>query len=676
MKSPLYPFFFIFLTILSFISCSRQTSSFIDLRNSKLINETGYGNIMAWFDEQDTARIPKTQWETPGQKDFWPAGIVIDFGQIYKITGVWIFDGPKSFYNGSDFEHKGGTLEIKTGQPFDWENQISYALSNDSAWHFVSFETSSRFIQFLKVPGETFMWNNSGPFQSDLEIRELILCGYPENNKNHEKAILLPEIYQKGKDIALNTTSDSTQNNRNHRFSMDQFIGVNNFFWSPASYNSQIGFIREYHHWKQNGVNSVNDPVSWFSADKAINFDVFYKQNMDKVCPDIHRHVQEEIFGEARPDFGNDPTVPASYELISDFIFQYAARYGHTIVSDALLRVQQGEPSLTGAGWISYLETWNEPDRWWGKDGDHFTPYQLSAMASAVYDGHLRTMGLNHGGKNADPLMKMVLAGLTSLDTSYISAMKWWSDHNRNGSFPADVITFHHYCNTSGGQTFHANTKGISPEADDFKGQLQKLVEWRNRNLPGCEIWLSEFGWDSSADSPQAATGHTNFPEKISSSELQAIWLIRGYLAGAAAGIDRMCMFMLNDEEGSGLFKTCGLLTINNTPKTSWYYLSTFMQTLKETFFNKEILSGHPDVWIYQFSDKENTKDVYVLWCPTSDGTIVKNFMFSIPGFIRGTKIIQFGDLNPSGKISPLKLMHNMAVLEVSETPLMIVVEK
>jgi hypothetical protein len=238
------------------------------------------------------------------------------------------------------------------------------------------------------------------------------------------------------------------------------------------------------------------------------------------------------------------------------------------------------------------------------------------------------------------------------------------------------VISFHHYCNTSGGQGFTPGTKGISPEADDFKGRVQRLVEWRNRNLPKCEIWISEFGWDTSPGSPQAATGHTQYPGDISTSSLQANWLVRGYLAGAAAGVDRMCMFMLNDEEGDGLFKSCGLLSVNNEPKQSWFYLQTLKNTLRGTYFSKEILSGQADVWIYKFTSGDNTRDIYVLWCPTSDGTSVKDYRFSISDTFHNAKLVQFVDNNPHGIVKPLKLTHNMVGVNVTETPVMIIVEK
>jgi len=79
------------------------------------------------------------------------------------------------------------------------------------------------------------------------------------------------------------------------------------------------------------------------------------------------------------------------------------------------------------------------------------------------------------GMKNADPLIKMVMAGLASLNLEYVRCMKLWSDFNRNG-FPADVLNFHHYSENG--------SRGISPEEDGLKEKLKQLVAYRDKYLP------------------------------------------------------------------------------------------------------------------------------------------------------------------------------------------------
>ena len=56
--------------------------------------------------------------------------------------------------------------------------------------------------------------------------------------------------------------------------------------------------------------------------------------------------------------------------------------------------------------------------------------------------------------------------------------------------------------------------------------------------------------------------------------------MVRAYLAGAAAEIDRMYMYMADDIEDPGLFRNSGLLTLDGKRKPSWYYTTTLKNCL------------------------------------------------------------------------------------------------
>jgi hypothetical protein len=151
----------------------------------------------------------------------------------------------------------------------------------------------------------------------------------------------------------------------------------------------------------------------------------------------------------------------------------------------------------------------------------------------------------------------MVMGGLAGLDLNYIKAMKAWADWNRDGDFPADVLNVHSYSNNIGGQG--ASRIGISPEADRLKDRLKELVDYRNRYLPGKELWLSEFGYDTHPASVQRAPAIGATSEE----EVQARWLARSFLAIAAAGFDRAAQYMLRDvsPESTTKYDTSGLVT-------------------------------------------------------------------------------------------------------------------
>jgi hypothetical protein len=481
--------------------------------------------------------------------------------------------------------------------------------------------------------------------------------------------------------IQKNSSERKTVNNNNNTntftkriYTFDEYMGVNAYKWTDNKLLEPVaGAVREYSHWFQNGVTNEKDSIAWVNIPKYGSFDAYYESSLEKyhldIIPDVHRHANIEE-GENKPDFGKDPLDPFSYKIIADYMFQMAARYGHTKVSEKFLRVKPKEPVISGAGWVRYFETWNEPERWWGDPDAHFSPYEYAAMASASYDGHLGKMGETYGIKQADPTSVHIMAGISSLEFDFPRAVKFWSDYHRNGSMPFDVLNFHHYNNSSGFQHANSDTKGISPEEDHFKERLEEVVRQRDHFFPDMEVWITEFGWDTSKESIQSATGHTLYPEKISIFELQGIWLVRAWLAGAAAGIDRMLMYMADDIENPGLFHDSGLLTLEGKKKLSWYYTATMKNCLKGTRFVKELDSGNKNVLIYEFADKEKT--VYVLWCPTSDGTIVKDYPFQLDEINKEILITRLADKQQKGLTEKLMLKKGSAKLKISERPLFI----
>src|SRR5690606_32247785 len=134
---------------------------------------------------------------------------------------------------------------------------------------------------------------------------------------------------------------------------------------------------------------------------------------------------------------------------------------------------------------------------------------------------HLGSLGKDKGVKHADPKAKMVMGGLASLNLKYfkyIKAIKFWADYNRDGNIPFDVINFHHYSNN---RTIKKglSVTGISPEEDSLRQKLIQIVEYRNREMPGKEVWLTEFGYDTHPQSPQRAPAIGS----MSQEEVQAI---------------------------------------------------------------------------------------------------------------------------------------------------------
>lgn len=106
--------------------------------------------------------------------------------------------------------------------------------------------------------------------------------------------------------------------------------------------------------------------------------------------------------------------------------------------------------------------------------------------------------------------------------------------------------------------------------------------------------------------------------------------------------------------------------------KVGYYYMYTLMNTLGSLTFVKEIDSGNEDVWIYEFADGKGTVG-YALWCPTSDGTVVEDYVLTIDG----TKAVltEAVDKDIDGVQTNLQIENNTVKVTVSENPVYVVVK-
>ena len=342
------------------------------------------------------------------------------------------------------------------------------------------------------------------------------------------------------------------------------------------------------------------------------------------------------------------------------------------------------------------MENWNEQDKWWAGRDSYFSGAEMAAMCSADYDGHEGSMGPTYGLKNADSTMKMAIGGLAVMDINYIKEMKLWSDQNRTTGFPADAINFHHYCNSAPGERSYGVSVGISPEDDNLKEKMKVIVEYRNKWLPGLEVWVSEFGYSTHPDSWQAspAIGYND------NEEIQGRWLLRSFLELSAAGVDRAYQYLLVDQssESSSSYAADGLVkdpwdynhayyvwendSIVDTlyhqhesyqRKKAWFHMSCMKNVMSGFHFYQELASGHQDINLYEFRNEANDSSVFAVWCKTSTNQIVNNFTFNV-----GTNAYQVVTVTPdsiskTGIKDTLTLNDDSVSLTVSEMPVFVI---
>src|SRR5690606_27189888 len=217
----------ILLILPCFLSCTQPPSAVIEVTEDMVINETGSGEHMAWFDEQYVKQIPATYWNTYGMITYWPSGLIIDFGREFMITELWVFDGDKVD------KLAGGILQVSNGEPFNWEDPQSLALSNGNEWVKMAYGKKTRYLQLQKQATATYDNGKAFPENHDLAIREVVIMGYPIGD------------------------TVSTEPNAPHNLtpvSMDEFIGMNSYIHTPNRVHDAVGVVREYRPWRWNGV--------------------------------------------------------------------------------------------------------------------------------------------------------------------------------------------------------------------------------------------------------------------------------------------------------------------------------------------------------------------------------------------------------------------------------------
>lgn len=555
----------------------------IELKPDMIINETALGDARLLVDEQKIAGDPlsghggicKNYW-FPGwiNDEFGGVSAVIDLGYTYELSNIALF-GTRAK----------GTIEIFVGNPKSWKKVIADSTINYRNWNIHPVKASSQYIR--------------------------ISC----NSRN-----LTAELVVYGKKNINITTQSAQKPYQKRPFQypiVEEMMGVNAFVDDPIEKLMPFSWIREYHDWEWNDgnkdTNTQKAEYKWAPSYPYWDFDQYYttlyKKNILVVpciqnCPSWrYQQVQNKPVHDTANAF-----LPSSYLSHGRFMFHFAARYGSEKNRDTPFQNASEQTNHSGLGLIKYLENYNEPDKMWMGRKPRFHPYEYAAMASADYDGHLCTMGKDIGVKNADKNIKMVMAGLSSMDTNYLKAIKFWSMHHRRGSLPFDVLNLHHYSQNIQPQY------GISPESDSLASKLKKLVSFRNQHFGNTPIWLSEFGYDTH---PQSSMRAGNDEDNV--EEQQAVWLLRYMIILSASGIDKAAIYMLRDvdAQNSTKYSTSGLTSTQKTgyqPKKSWHYLHTLRKSLGKYRFDEVLKSNIAGIEIYRYKHAINAQKAWVIW--------------------------------------------------------------
>lgn len=324
--------------------------------------------------------------------------------------------------------------------------------------------------------------------------------------------------------------------------------------------------------------------------------------------------------------YGKDFADPLSYIEQSRVAFQYAARYGsNTQVDPSLLSVSTeprwyGDYPNTvkiGLDLIKYIECDNERDKWWKGRKGYQTAREYAANLSAFYDGHKNTMGPAVGVKNADPNMKVVIAGLVT-GPDYVKGMVDWCKefrgYNPDGTVNLcwDIVNFHLYTDDASSTQSGTSTRGVAPEMGNASDILQNFVKVTRKVSNDLPVWITEAGYDISQTSPLKAIPIGN----KSAMQTQADWILRTSLFSARNGIEKVFFYqMYDDNPYGGIFGSSGFLNDDQSRRPSADY---FLQTknLFGEYSYKETIHADPVVDRYELDGKS----LFILVVPDETG--------------------------------------------------------
>ena len=640
---------------------------------------------------------------------------IIDLEYNHYIDCVMIYYGDTTY----DVDVRASKGFANFDSPEEWDGQnVSIPASSlkKNAWNKVEIKAEVRFIQVQFQDGEAPV--------------EVLIYGYQTSE----------------------TEGDELGDTEHQLPTVGDMMGACGLLGDGAMNTIEeyacVSVIREYHNlgWS---YNSSSFPLKATSLRRTNvgNFDEKYKKyspyNLFVPClqwsdGDNPAKTYNRLTGKLNSEVASftEKYLPSTYIGYADVMYQYAARYGSSKMGylyENVRRHSDGGDEI-GLNYIKWLEYGNEPN---GEDQRGTTPYQLAALTSAAYDGHMRTLLADVynpddytyflGAKNADPDIKVAMAGLAGIGDRYIASMCYWMRSNRedirgtwtskNDTIAMDAFNVHTYF----GEYYILNGQevyvGVCPEEYGLVNAMSALLEFRDKYYPGVEVWLTEFGWDTN-ESYETMTSSHRYGE-YSSRQVQAMWLTRAYILLSSCGVDKATMYMMNDlgndRDTYGKYGTCGIFgytflngnddpalvytiggkdcyrgpdtsegkaqyfyietdeyagssaEIKMTAKPSFYYMSTLYNTLKDFTFRRELKSGNDDVWVYQYSDK-STNEAYALWCPTANMTKVDGYkLFVGTGYTNVVLTETDVSYDEAGNVSQGSITGKQTFLEVDD---------
>lgn len=257
---------------------------------------------------------------------------------------------------------------------------------------------------------------------------------------------------------------------------------------------------------------------------------------------------------------------------------------------------------------VNAVEIGNEPSQWSDRDFVRI----FSAMARGLREG--------------DPQLRIVTSNLTVGPSG-----KWDKSVELVAPYREffDVLAVHIYAEVAQHPTWQRSYPE-NPKLLRYLNDVEALCRWRDAHAPEKEVWITEFGYDSST---KTADPKGKYPEWIGvTDEQQAQWLVRSLLVFAAMPVERAYIFFFNDQDVPSLHASAGI-TRNFQPKPSYYALAHLQRLLGDYRFQRVVSDEPGALRVQEFVQEKEPEDVvWVAWSPTGSKITALRSLQNVPG--------------------------------------------
>jgi hypothetical protein len=252
-----------------------------------------------------------------------------------------------------------------------------------------------------------------------------------------------------------------------------------------------------------------------------------------------------------------------------------------------------------GNGYVCTLEAGNEP---WKYDAETYRQILL---------------GMAEGAQAGDPSVEVFPCALQAADpsteTSDVFKNYMGVRITKEAAALLDGINVHAYSYMHNAQGIR---QAVHPEhASSSFWEIINAIRWRNANMPGKKIYLTEWGWDCPGG------GEYCIHNECVSEKAAACYAVRGALIAARLGLERATWFYYaNENRPSSLYTRSGLTGSPATgfqKKLPFLSLESFVREAGKLYF-LQVVQEDETAWAYLLGDKKGKATHLVAWRPVA----------------------------------------------------------